>query len=87
MEELLLQVIKRLDNLESKIDANHEEIIQKLNVVENKLDEIEPKNAVRHTEIYNEINIITKDVRFIKHKIHETEEDVFDIKDHLKLVK
>ena len=30
---------------------------------------------------------ISKDVKFIKHKIHETEEDVFDIKDHLKIIR
>lgn len=30
---------------------------------------------------------ISKDVKFIKHKIHETEEDVFDIKDYLKIIR
>jgi hypothetical protein len=54
--------------------SNHEELIKKLNIVENKLDAIEPNNAVRNIEIYNEINSITEDVRFIKHKIHEIEE-------------
>ena len=29
----------------------------------------------------------SKDVKFVKHKLRETEEDVFDIKDHLKLIK
>lgn len=31
--------------------------------------------------------VISKDVKYVKHKIHETEEDVFDIKDHLKIIK
>jgi chromosome segregation ATPase len=30
---------------------------------------------------------ISKDVKFIKHKLHQTEEDVFDIKDHLRIIK
>lgn len=39
------------------------------------------------TETKNAFNNILKDVKFIKHKLHETEEDIFDIKDHLKIVK
>lgn len=38
------------------------------------------------TSAHGSIKDVSKDIRFIKHKVNETEEDVFDIKDHLKLV-
>jgi hypothetical protein len=45
------------------------------------------KNADRHLEAFSKISSIDKDIKFIKHKLHQTEEDVFDIKDHLKIIK
>lgn len=87
MEKMFNEIINKLNNLEnkideltSKVDSNHKEVMTKL-------DEFEPKNATRHSEINLKIDTISKDIKFIKHKIHETEEDVFDIKDHLKIIK
>ena len=35
----------------------------------------------------NKLNNISKDIRFIAHKIQDTEKDVFYIQDHLKIIK
>lgn len=69
-----------LKTLENKIDSNHNKLLEKL-------DELEAKNANRHIEINTETKNISKNLKFIKHKLHQTEEEVFDIKDHLKLIK
>ena len=42
-------------------------------------------NATEDTS--NKFNNISKDIRFISHKIQDTEKDVFYIQDHLKIIK
>ena len=42
-------------------------------------------NATEDTA--NKLNNISKDIRFISHKIQDTEKDVFYIQDHLKTIK
>ena len=42
-------------------------------------------NATEDTS--NKFNNISKDIRFIAHKIQDTEKDVFYIQDHLKIIK
>ncbi len=46
------------------------------------------------TTINNRLEVIelatkstSKEVKFIKHKLHEAEEEMFDIKDHLQIIK
>lgn len=38
-------------------------------------------------DISNKFNTISKDIRFISHKIQDTEKDMFYIQDHLKIIK
>lgn len=40
-----------------------------------------------YTELQDTKKELKKDIKFIKHKLHQTEEDVFDIKDYLKIIK
>lgn len=42
-------------------------------------------NATEDTS--NKFNNISKDIRFIAHKIQDTEKDMFYIQDHLKIIK
>jgi len=42
-------------------------------------------NATEDTS--NKFNTISKDIRFIAHKIQDTEKDMFYIQDHLKIIK
>lgn len=74
---------QRLENLESDI----KDLKQGQQEIKGHLIELDAKNADRHMEVFSKIKTIDKDVKFIKHKLHQTEEDVFDIKDHLKLIK
>ena len=60
------------DVLENKLEAVHEQTTQ--------LTEF-------RTETKMEIESLSQDVKFIKHKLHEIEVDVFNIRYHLKLVK
>lgn len=87
MEDVLKEILTKLSNIDAKIDTNHKELIDRLDKLEDRFEDLEGKNATRHTEIYNISKLAAKDVKFIKHKLHETEEDVFDIKDHLKIIK
>ena len=85
--ELLKQISQLLDDKLRPIHSKLNSLESGKNEIIDRLVDIESKNATKHTEIYNSISSISKDLKFIKHKLHETEEDVFDIKDHLKLVK
>lgn len=79
IESLLLQIIKNQESIQSDIT-----------IIKNKIDSVYEQTAELtefRTETKDNFNSITKDVKFIKHKLHETEEDVFDIKDHLKIIK
>ena len=79
IESLLVQILENQTKMQSDIT----EIKEKINSV---YDQTADLTEFR-TETKDSFNSLTKDVKFIKHKLHETEEDVFDIKDYLKIVK
>ena len=39
------------------------------------------------TETKEQLNFLNDDIKFVKHKLHENEEKVFKIKNHLKIIK
>ena len=79
IESLLIQILENQTKMQSDIT----EIKEKINSV---YDQTADLTEFR-TETKDNFSSINKDVKFIKHKLHETEEDVFDIKDHFKIVK
>jgi peptidoglycan hydrolase CwlO-like protein len=79
IESLLMQIIEN----QTKMQTDITEIKEKINSVYDKTADL----TEFRTETKANFNTITKDVKFIKHKLHETEGDVFDIKDYLKIVK
>lgn len=87
-----------LENMDTKvktiaeIQENHMSMLQKQHT--EVLANIEEKNdllklvIVKNLAITNEkMDNVSKDIKFVKHKIYKTEEEVFDIKDHLQIVK
>lgn len=93
-EEKILYILEQLqgdinklksdvNQLNNKVDKNHEEVISKLNMHDAILTSI--NDDIRELTINQKL--IQSDTKFIKHKLHKTEEEVFDLKDQLKLVK
>lgn len=75
---------KRLD----KIEANQEELKAEQKETNKRLDDIlKGIGKLVSNEIGESISAIKTDVKFIKRKVQDTEEDVFVIQDHLKLIK
>lgn len=95
------EVNEKFDNLEKQVNKNSlllEKMENNIKLLAEGQDTIINQIGVSAEENKNTINSrleiielatksISKDVKFIKHKLHETEEDVFDIKDHLKIIK
>lgn len=84
--ELLQQLNNKIENMDKKIDSHTES----LNEINRKLDSIYDQTADLtefRTEMIDKTNEIVNDTQFIKHKLNRTEEDVFSIQNHLKLIK
>lgn len=84
MDKELLEVLSKL------LDEKLKPVLESQERIEKKLDSVVEQTADLtefRTETRDNLDTISKDVKFIKHKLHETEEDVFDIKDHLKIIK
>lgn len=79
-EEKILTILQQIQNDITELKEGQSRI-------ESIVSDLEPKNAVRHLELNTNIEEMHKDIKFIKHKLHINEEEIFDIKDKLKLVK
>ena len=96
MEKEILELLKAMQNDINSIKVD----ITKL---DNKIDNLETNMNKRFDELNSDIaNLVSKDIadgiskqisevrtdiKFVKHKVQDTEEDVFAIQDHLKLIK
>ncbi|SHH53974.1 hypothetical protein SAMN02745135_01123 [Caloranaerobacter azorensis DSM 13643] len=78
---------KKLEEGQRKLGSDIKELKQGQELIKDHIDQLDSKNANRHIEAFYKLNNIEKDIKFIKHKLHQTEEDVFDIKDYLKIIK
>ncbi|EYE89018.1 hypothetical protein Q428_04795 [Fervidicella metallireducens AeB] len=72
-----------VENSQALIQSDITEIKEKVTAVYNQTADL----TEFRTESKNSFAALSKDVKFVKHKLHKTEEDVFDIKDYLKIVK
>jgi predicted nucleic acid-binding Zn-ribbon protein len=79
--------INNMKNDIGDMKTDIKDLKQGQNDIKSHLESMDIKNADRHLEAFSKISSIDKDIKFIKHKLHQTEEDVFDIKDHLKIIK
>ena len=80
-QEELKKEVKELKTTQEKTN-------ERLDKIEIRLDNFsEGIGKLVSDEIGESISTIKTDVKFIKRKVQDTEEDVFVIQDHLKLIK
>ena len=72
--------IKKLD---TKVDQGFETLNKKMDSVYDQTADL----TEFKTSTSDNINKVAHDVKFIKRKVQDTEEDVFFIQDHLKIIK
>lgn len=97
MDDKIVSMDNKISSMDDKINSMDDRISSMDNKISLRFDSLETKLKAIHdqtadltefrTETKDSLDNISKDVKFIKHKLHETEEDVFDIKDHLKIVR
>ncbi|TCO79152.1 hypothetical protein [Marinisporobacter balticus] len=87
MENLLKEILKELKEFKNQTNERLSKLDQGQQEIKDHLIQLDSQDADRHMDTFSKIKTIDKDVKFIKHKLHQTEEDVFDIKDHLKAIK
>lgn len=96
MDNELLNILKsiqtKIDSIENKITSIEERMDKGFNDLSHRMDEI--SQGIGKTisfelsdELSSQLKEIKTDVKFIKRKVQDTEEDVFVIQDHLKLIK
>ncbi|WP_026477863.1 coiled-coil domain-containing protein [Alkaliphilus transvaalensis] len=90
VDEKILKLDARVSNLETKVASLDD---RELNIefgqkrIEKKFDSLSgqlPDLREFKRSTYDSLTIIKKEVTFIKHKLHQNEEDIFDIKNSLK---
>ncbi len=71
------------EKLQIKMQSNITDIKGKVNAIYNQTADL----TEFRTESKDNFTNVSNDVKLIKHKLNQTEEDVFVIKDHFKLIK
>ena len=96
MDNELLNILKsiqtKIDSIENKVTSIEERMDKGFNDLSHRMDEI--SQGIGKTisfelsdELSSQLKELKTDVKFIKRKVQDTEEDVFVIQDHLKLIK
>lgn len=96
MDNELLNILKsiqtKIDSIENKVTSIEERMDKGFNDLSHRMDEI--SQGIGNTisfelsdELSSQLKELKTDVKFIKRKVQDTEEDVFVIQDHLKLIK
>ena len=75
------------EQLDRAKDKNGKTLGERLDVIELAVRNTSQTLANVNETTTNKFESISKDIRFIAHKIQDTEKDVFYIQDHLKLIK
>lgn len=78
MKEGFSSINNRIDNLETTMNKRFDELTSDISYLVSK-DIAEG--------ISNQIDDIKTDIGFVKHKLNATEEDVYKIQSHLKIIK
>ena len=96
MDNELLNILKsiqtKIDSIENKVTSIEEKMDKGFNNLSHRMDEISQGicNTISFElsdELSSQLKELKTDVKFIKRKVQDTEEDVFVIQDHLKLIK
>lgn len=86
IEMLLSQILENQNSMKDEIKSigtDVKEINRKMDNVYNQTADL----TEFRTQTSSALDSISKDIRFVKRKVQDTEEDVFVIQDHLKIVK
>lgn len=76
---------ERLDKLENKVDKGFNEFNKRFDEMSGAIGHMVTNEIAE--ELSNKLKEIKTDVRFVKRKVQDTEEDVFVIQDVLKIIK
>ena len=76
---------ERLDSLQNDMNSGFSEVNTRIDNLSNGIGDLITNEV--SDEISKQLKTIKSDIKFIKHKVQDTEEDVFAIQDHLKLIK
>ena len=76
---------ERLDSLQNDMNSGFSEVNTQIDNLSNGFGDLITNEV--SDEISKQLKTIKSDIKFIKHKVQDTEEDVFAIQDHLKLIK
>lgn len=103
MTKMYTDMNNRMDSMDNRINKISNDMQEGFKNVNNKIDNLEVKMDTRFDTLTSDIgNLVTNDIaygisnqitdvkgdiKFIKHKINTTEEDVYKIQDHLKIIK
>ena len=101
MEDKILEILKamqeQINSIDNKMDGMKIDIDEmKIDIsdlkdcqreIKSTLGDLEATNAKRHIEMEKSINVLNENVDFITHKLNETERDMFNIKNNLKIIK
>ena len=75
------------EQLDRAKDKNGKTLGERLDVIELAVRNTSHTLTNATEDTSNKFNNISKDIRFIAHKIQDTEKDMFYIQDHLKIIK
>ena len=90
MKSEISSLNKKVDKnslLLEKVDSNVKTLGERLDIIELAVRNTSQTLANATEDTSNKFNTISKDIRFIAHKIQDTEKDMFYIQDHLKIIK
>ncbi|MCT4607194.1 MAG: hypothetical protein N4A64_14025 [Marinisporobacter sp.] len=87
IEENQSLIQSQINNLEKKVDSDHQEVLHRFDKLEDRLIDFEGKNAANHVASNTKLDKISDDIEFLKHEEYETKQDLFRIKRNLKPVK
>ncbi|MGL5086719.1 MAG: hypothetical protein ACRC68_13525 [Clostridium sp.] len=79
--------INSMDEGQQRIEIEIAGIKKDISKVDDKLIDLEAKNATSHSEMRLANDKVLTEVKFIRHRLNETEKDIFTLCDHLKIVK
>lgn len=93
MDEILKQILDELKTLkegQEELKISQEELKSGQGRIEKKLDAVYEHTA-KITEDITQVNMkvdtMVDDIEYLKHKEHQTEEDLFKLKKNLKIIK
>ena len=76
---------ERLDKLENRVDKGFNEVNKRFDEMSGAIGHMVTNEIAE--ELSNKLKEIKTDVKFVKRKVQDTEEDVFVIQDVLKIIK